>query len=188
MVARHFRDKLFWAPTRDWPSRIFTEWQTRRPDNFIFRPSAFHVNDPAPRIQGLDSGSTAHFQSDPLEAGISERQCPIYEIEGKTKTCDIANCRLCWTEPQKSVSYKAHGAGLSKKRLGKKNPDLEALYMKYLHSNPRPASTMPFEGWLFSQGAEPTNFSREEWEEMLSATGMESDEISDYLEGIDDWS
>lgn len=184
LVARHFRDKLFWAPSRDWPSRTFVEWQSKRPDNFIFRPSAFHVNDPAPRVQGLDKGSTAHFELDPVEAGLAQRGCPIYEIEGKTKTCDIANCRLCWTHPDESISYKAHGAGMSKKKLSRKNPGLEALYRKYQHSNPQP----PFEGWLFSQGAEPLDFSREEWERMLSAQGMESAEISDYLEGITDWS
>lgn len=78
----------FWCPTRMW---LFPKWtalfQQGFPGNLTLRPSAYHFNDKAPLIGGMDNGSTGHYHGkkkgmDPVAEGIADWCCPAYAAEG----------------------------------------------------------------------------------------------------------
>jgi len=125
-ITTAFPHVLFWAPTRDYNTPAFVELVSSisRPANFILRPSSLFIGDPAPSVQGLDAGSTACFLDEPAD-GRYDRQCPAGKGAGKRHNCHDQNCRLCWKNPDVSVSYAPHGnAGeyLAQKRVERENP------------------------------------------------------------------
>lgn len=94
-ISATFSDVLFWAPTRDWVSRRWRAIMSDRPPNLIIRPSALHVDDPAPDVEGLDAGSTAAAGTTrQLQAReVAAWSCPAYTVAGKS--CQDAGCRVC---------------------------------------------------------------------------------------------
>lgn len=140
LVAKALPKVLFWAPTRAWilPNlkKAMIEASAAAP-NLVIRPSALHVSDPAPRIQGLAMGTTVipRPQKDEkkktvaLEIPAGERPCPVYlpswdpSAEPTTKkrilkgetgnwlaktSCMTAGCRRCWVDGSHGQAYGLH--------------------------------------------------------------------------------
>lgn len=75
----------FWIPTRiHWIDGWRPLLGSFRRKNLVMRPSAYHFNDPAPKVKGLAAGSTGHYPDwgDPMENGIADFICPAYASEG----------------------------------------------------------------------------------------------------------
>lgn len=120
----------FWAPTRTHVLKAFADfWATpgRVPENFIIRPSAYHVGDVAPSSPGLAKGTSVLDEDQTrvqLARGDGQRrsdgsmfnfQCGVYALERGNKTCvsSIAHdgkvgCRVCWMRPDLAVNYAFH--------------------------------------------------------------------------------
>jgi hypothetical protein len=99
----------FWAPTRDHLNkRMLRAYQTiERPDNFILRPSALRFQDPPPRIEGMDAGTSSAYMADGLPSPLDlvDHDCPAYAGTGH---CESEQCRVCWDEPDVTVNYTPH--------------------------------------------------------------------------------
>lgn len=137
---------VLWAPTRDWvffpevvrdglppdrgdvpptrelgarPNAALAEAMRAAPPNLVIRPSALHVGDAPPVIEGLAAGSTV---LQPEQVGVEgdgiERcghrssgphcHCPAYERSEPwtlSGNCEDAACRTCWNRPDTSVDY-----------------------------------------------------------------------------------
>ena len=95
-----------WAPTRTQVNPGFAKFwaKAKVPENFIIRPSGFHVDDTAPRpimqrytldgrvLPGSEGTSVIH--KDIAPAFMGERydfQCQTYGLERGNKTCAISN-------------------------------------------------------------------------------------------------
>lgn len=64
-VIRAFPDVNFWCPTRMHWKPEFADWVDAAggvPKNLALRPSGLHFNQPAPIVDGLTNGSTAHHE------------------------------------------------------------------------------------------------------------------------------
>jgi hypothetical protein len=98
----------FWFPTRSWRPLTMAKispttrmaWELAlmalaAEDNVTVRPSALFFNAPAPRIPGLQAGSTA--------ADDGSYSCPA---SGQNNEC--RDCRACWDAPTLAISYRAH--------------------------------------------------------------------------------
>jgi hypothetical protein len=119
-----------WAPTR---THVVEGWdkywaKARVPENFVIRPSGWHVDDTAPLAEGLASGtSVIHKDIAPGLMGQKyDFQCQTYGLEKGNKTCAISNppgapnakggvspsddcgCRACWLRPELRVNYAFH--------------------------------------------------------------------------------
>ena len=120
LYATHGMDILLWAPTRTHVLPAFANyWKTANvPENFIIRPSAYHIGDAAPGAQGLASG-TSVLTPNETKAARGEKydhQCGVYGLKKETsKTCVEApdpmskpGCRACWVNPELRINYVAH--------------------------------------------------------------------------------
>lgn len=133
-VATMNPDVTFWAPSRIWA----TTWGNAavngmsRPDNFIIRPSVYHVGDvPTPSSRelgmGWDAGTSvlpaARVHDDPSPPAGSEAKefydwsCQVYAKDEKleAKNCRAAKspegsrgCRACWIHPAMRINYTLH--------------------------------------------------------------------------------
>jgi hypothetical protein len=128
---------VLWAPTRTWALPGWNKfWRQAQasghiPPNFIIRPSAYSVDDPAPythRPSPTNSKGTAVLWPDDARERIVRKgkaefgdgskfdyQCGVYALEKGSKTCLAAvgpdgkrGCRACWKNPELSVSYALH--------------------------------------------------------------------------------
>lgn len=98
-LAEAMPDTLFWIPTRTWILDEFADMLLKmsRVPNIIVRPSSMAFDDPPPIVAGLSAG-TASAWLEPVKADlICAEQC--------------GDCRVCWTEPKRSVSYKRKTKG-----------------------------------------------------------------------------
>lgn len=140
-IAAAFEGQVsFWAPTRDQHSPQFAALvaRTKRPSNFVLRPSALHFQAQAPRgLRGFDAGSTSAYRvtdlPDPIPA-LADFDCPAY-AGGKQATCLNGTdpdgrqpCRACWTHPELTINYQPHKAAPAKYALGivkrrRRNPE-----------------------------------------------------------------
>jgi hypothetical protein len=117
--ASHGDSIIFWAPTR---TNFIPSWQkfwaeANVPSNFTIRPSAYHVGDPAPMVQGLSAGTSVLTEDDSkVSKGEKfDHQCGVYDLKAGNKTCVEAKdpegregCRACWMRPDLRVNYVAH--------------------------------------------------------------------------------
>jgi hypothetical protein len=98
----------FWFPTRSWRPLTMAKispatkiaWELAlmalaAEDNVTVRPSALFFNAPAPRIPGLQAGSTA--------ADDGSYSCPASKQDNECR-----DCRKCWDAPTVAISYRAH--------------------------------------------------------------------------------
>ena len=98
----------FWFPTRSWRPLTMARlspatkvaWELAllalaAEPNVTVRPSALFFNAPAPRIPGLQAGTTA--------ANDGSFTCPA---SGQNNEC--RDCRACWDAPEIAISYRAH--------------------------------------------------------------------------------
>jgi hypothetical protein len=107
-IVQSLPDIKFWFPTRSW--RPLTShkvspatklvWELAllalaAEPNVTVRPSALFFNAPAPRISGLQAGSTAVDGE-----GFS---CPAPR---QGNSC--GDCRACWDKPEVAISYHHH--------------------------------------------------------------------------------
>lgn len=128
---------VLWAPTRTHVLPAFNKfWQESRdegriPPNFIIRPSAYSVGDPAPYINAKSptgSAGTSVLFEDDTRPRINEKgkaefgdgtkfdwQCGVYALAKGNKTCLSAigpdgkeGCRACWKRPDLAVNYVIH--------------------------------------------------------------------------------
>lgn len=131
------QDIRLWAPTRTHVVKGFAKhWQSakgagRIPPNFIIRPSAYSVGDPAPYVARpsptSSKGTAVLFPDDARPRIVREGkaefgdgtkfdfQCGVYALQKGNKTClsSIApdgkmGCRACWTRPDLAVTYVLH--------------------------------------------------------------------------------
>lgn len=109
-VCRALPDIQFWFPTRSWPhsKALPEEWIINLTllaslPNVVVRPSALKFDDPAPEVDFLSLGSTAHTKVGGVVADHLE--CPK-TIHGGN--CESNGCRSCWVA-DKPVSYLVHG-------------------------------------------------------------------------------
>lgn len=97
----------FWMPTHDWHSPKLIKWFADRPSNLVIRPSAEGFEMPAPSVPGLDGGTAVSGDRfDTKQYGTWD--CPAYRFGG---SCVSAHCRHCWTQPDLTIVYSAHGPG-----------------------------------------------------------------------------
>lgn len=122
---------VLWAPTRTHVLKSFNKfWRNANiPSNFVIRPSAYSVGDPAPYIKHESptgsKGTSVLFEDDARErmTGKSEFgdgtkfhwQCGVYALEKGNKTCMSAQapdgkvgCRACWKMPKMAINYVVH--------------------------------------------------------------------------------
>ena len=98
----------FWFPTRSWRPLTMAKispatrmaWELALTalagePNVTVRPSALFFNAPAPRIPGLQAGSTA--------ADDGSYSCPASKQDNECR-----DCRACWDKPETPISYRAH--------------------------------------------------------------------------------
>jgi hypothetical protein len=98
----------FWFPTRSWRPLTMSKinpatrvaWELAlmalaAEPNVTVRPSALFFNAPAPRIPGLQAGSTA--------ADDGSFTCPASAQDNECR-----DCRACWDAPELAISYRAH--------------------------------------------------------------------------------
>lgn len=193
-VARRFPEVKFWAPTRQW---VFPKWRAiyarpRAAANLVLRPSALHLDDAAPRVQGLASGSSVG----PSVEGAWD--CPAYRHD--EHTCASAGCRVCWERPQTAVNYKPHGGFTAEKlhqlrRNASDRPSLESLFQSFANGaarrNPPQSHDEPatlFESYLARRGLAPSSFGVREWFKLLDQHGITDDaEQIEYLEATAEW-
>lgn len=141
---RDYEPVLLWAPTRTHVLAHWVDfWEENRklgvktngkegiPPNFIIRPSAYSVGDPAPFIKRpspTGSKGTSVLFSDDTRARIVKKngaehgdgtkfdfQCGVYALGGGEKTClkstapdGKIGCRACWKRPEMAVNYVIH--------------------------------------------------------------------------------
>ena len=108
-VARELPDVKFWVPTREWftsdPRKVDALRELAKLPNVRVRASALALNEPAPDLDGIGTGSAVH--SNPARAMRDKVfACPA-TIKGFPKTCAENNCTRCWTHID-AVSYMAH--------------------------------------------------------------------------------
>jgi hypothetical protein len=106
-VCRRTPRVKHWIPTRSWrlswgPEALASLHRLR---NVVVRPSALQFGDAPPRVKGLGKGSTAHHRGE-LPRGAHE--CPKASEENASKSCEQADCRMCW-ENGCGASYLVHG-------------------------------------------------------------------------------
>lgn len=84
-----------WIPTRTWllPEYLPQLRMLNSHPRIVVRPSASGFDAPPPTIQGLSAGLASHWQED-VRADWS---CPG----------DCSHCRVCWDQPEQSVSFKS---------------------------------------------------------------------------------
>jgi len=122
-VSDHFNPRkagagsptLFWLPTRLWAVKAAAGWAKVNDDprsNIVVRPSAFHVNFPAPTKQaagpGNDAGTTtiaADLAEEYQGRGYFDIDCPAAT---KTSDCRTEQCRACWVKPDLVINYRLH--------------------------------------------------------------------------------
>lgn len=114
---------MFWAPTRThvvgWGAEFWP--QAKRdgliPSNFSIRPSAYHVGDRAPMVEGLAAGSSVLDEDTSIatKGDYYDHQCGVYDLKKGNKRCDEAldpdgdpGCRACWVHAGKRVNYVIH--------------------------------------------------------------------------------
>ena len=102
-IAQALPDTMFWAPTRSYQdARMLAALRKlAKLPNVVIRPSALHFGDNAPKIAGLQAGSTAD--------GPASFDCPASLQGGK-----CLDCRVCWTKPGTTVNYHVHGSKATK--------------------------------------------------------------------------
>lgn len=113
LVAEALPHVLFWAPTRMWMWKGLFK-NVALPKNLAIRPSALHVDDEAPRVDGLIAGS-AVLSKEQIVKTVSEWSgaagqlwpCPVYGKEDE-KSCIGAGCRACWIWKRTPVAYRWH--------------------------------------------------------------------------------
>jgi hypothetical protein len=140
IVATAMPKVVFWAPTRMWP---FAAMRKRMLEvcastpNLVIRPSALHVDDPAPTLGGMPQGTTVatriedgSYRSTTGTDGAPAWLCPVYtssfwdeELVPRNKkrreagemgefteqtSCMEAGCRACWIAGKTPVAYGAH--------------------------------------------------------------------------------
>lgn len=113
LVAEALPHVLFWAPTRMWMWKGLFK-NVALPKNLAIRPSALHVDDEAPRVEGLVAGS-AVLTKEQIVRTVSEWSgaagqlwpCPVYGKEDE-KSCIGAGCRACWIWKRTPVAYRWH--------------------------------------------------------------------------------
>lgn len=125
-VANRHPDILFWAPTRCWA----TPWGIKAVNeinagesNLVIRPSAYHINEPAPLPEqlgpGWAKGSTCyHISLVPQGAaeGAYDFDCQAYAVDSEHVTCRNATgpdgnpgCRACWRfGDEMAINYTLH--------------------------------------------------------------------------------
>jgi hypothetical protein len=96
-----------WIPTRSWHLPwIDVIRQFAALPNVIVRPSALGFDDPAPKVEGLDEGTTAI--NSPAQLPEGHRLCPKTTADHKSASCESVGCRGCW-ENSEPVAYLVHG-------------------------------------------------------------------------------
>lgn len=122
-VSDHFNPRkggegtptLFWLPTRIWAVEAASKWAAVNADpktNIVLRPSAFHVNFPAPTPEVAGPGNaagTTTIASDLADAykarGVFDFDCPA---AAETSDCRSEGCRACWVKPDLVINYRLH--------------------------------------------------------------------------------
>lgn len=107
-IVQALPEVRFWFPTRSWRPLVMSRmspavkmsWQLAlmalaAEPNVTVRPSALFFNAPAPRIPGLQAGSTA--------ADDGSFTCPA-----SLQNNECRDCRACWDQPDVAISYRAH--------------------------------------------------------------------------------
>ena len=136
-----YKPIVLWAPTRThvlpgW-NKFWVEqrvlWEKSKgaegiPPNFVIRPSAYSVGDPAPYIKRESptgsKGTSVLFEGDTRERLVRglkgdgtkfHWQCGVYALDKGSKTCLLSTapdgekgCRVCWKFPKLAVNYVAH--------------------------------------------------------------------------------
>lgn len=130
---KDYEPVMLWAPTRTHVLKHWVEfWEGADiPPNFVIRPSAYSVGDPAPFIKRpspTNSKGTSVLFADDTRARIVKKngaehgdgtkfdfQCGVYALGGGEKTClkstapdGKVGCRACWKRPDMAVNYVIH--------------------------------------------------------------------------------
>lgn len=107
-IAQALPGVKFWFPTRSWRPLTMAKispatkvaWELAlmalaAEPNVTVRPSSLFFNAPAPRIAGLQAGSTA--------ADDGSFTCPA-----SRQNNECGECRACWDARETPISYRAH--------------------------------------------------------------------------------
>jgi hypothetical protein len=101
ITAERCPQTKFWVSTRAWKNPIILkrlkEVVAQYP-NVIIRPSADHIDQDPPRIEGLAAG-TGVFR---------ERKIPEGKYVLCSGNCRKTGCRICWIAPNVPVFYPLH--------------------------------------------------------------------------------
>ena len=103
-VAAATPDADYWGPSREYDLVKTAACEAMRrigvyPENFTFRMSALMIGDPGPA--GYENTSTVHATRPPEGSYM-------YPALDQNNQC--GNCRACWNQQIKNVSYWLHSA------------------------------------------------------------------------------
>ncbi len=119
VVAEALPHVQFWAPTRMWMWDDLVASMGPLPPNLSIRPSALHVDEEAPVVDGLIAGSTV-FSKERMKQALSDWKadesgegqtwpCPVYsQISKDDKSCMGSGCRACWLWKKTATAYRWH--------------------------------------------------------------------------------
>lgn len=113
MVAKAYPNVIFWAPVRAYimPQLMNTLREVGQIPNFVMRPSALDVGEPAPNMLGMAAGTAVAprkkeggFSTVTDADGNPAYPCPVY-LDAVAHSCMGAGCRACWLAPNTAVAY-----------------------------------------------------------------------------------
>lgn len=113
-ICQIFPTIRFWFPTREWTreSQMEALKDLASLPNVSLKPSALEIDQPAPKIEGLDAGTAVYSTKEKAEEA-GHYVCPATYVKGKDgkvlASCSAHNCNLCFIKGcKKPIAYLAH--------------------------------------------------------------------------------
>lgn len=107
-ICQIFPTIRFWFPTREWirESQMDALKELASLPNVSLKPSALEIDQPAPKIEGLDAGTAVYSCAEKAEQD-GHFVCPATATDDHT--CAGNNCQNCFIKNfRKPIAYLAH--------------------------------------------------------------------------------
>ena len=113
-ICQIFPTIRFWFPTREYvrESQLEALKDLASLSNVSLKPSALEIDQPAPKVDGLDAGTAVYTSKEKAEQD-GHYVCPATYVKGKDgkvlAKCVAHNCNLCFIKGcKKPIAYLAH--------------------------------------------------------------------------------
>jgi hypothetical protein len=122
----------FWAPTR---MHFLPKWAAlfaRGHSSYLaLRPSSYHFNDPGPLAEGMDAGTTSHYDgTDPVTTGMADFSCTAYAAGGScADSIDLAY-RIETPEMKRMIALYRSTLSPAEKELTRNGRDCRVCWLR----------------------------------------------------------